>query len=376
MRTVPFFAPDIDENEMDAVTEVLRSGWLTTGPVADRFEREFREYTHARHALAVSSGTAALHLALKALEVGPGDEVITTPMTFCSTVHAILQVGATPVLADIGPDLNVDSDAVAAAITPRTRAVLAVHMAGLPCEMDRLRALGLPVIADAAHAFGAAYKGVPIGGDEADATAFSFYANKTITTAEGGMLTTSSEQLARRGRLLRLHGIERRGSSWRYEVVSDGYKYNLPDVLAAIGVAQLAKAERMRCRRAEIAAAYTEAFRGTEQIDTAPERADTRHAWHLYVLRLNCAISRDEFINELERQGIGCSVHFRPIHMHRWFANKVRMPLGCESAEREFARILSLPLHPLMTDEDVDSVIQAVRCSVERLCCSAASTFS
>ncbi len=380
MRTVPFHLPDIDEEEIAAVTEVLRSGWLTTGPRAAQFEQRFREYTGARHALAVSSGTAAIHLALKAFGIGPGDEVITTPMTFCSTVHSILQVGATPVLADIGEDLNIDPAMARALVTGRTRALLPVHMAGLACDMDDLRATAsahnLAIIADAAHACGSEYRGGPIGGAEADATAFSFYATKTITTGEGGMLTTESDAVAGTAKLMRSHGIDRDAwnrrageGAWFYEVVEDGYKYNLPDVAAAIGLVQLGKMERMRERRTRIARAYDEAFGIFEELELPPRRPERRHAWHLYIPRLRLealSISRGEFIEELRRLGVACSVHFIPIPLHPYFIHKVAMPMGCARALREYERLVSLPLHPRMSDEDVEHVIEAVTRTVSR----------
>ena len=379
MRKIPFHLPDIDEEEIAAVTDVLRSGWLTTGARAVEFERDFRAYTGAGHAVAVSSGTAAMHLALRGLEIGPGDELITTPMTFCSTVHAIIQAGARPVLADIGEDLNIDPAMARALVNGRTRGILPVHMAGLPCDMDALRVPDVALVADAAHACGSEYKGKPIGGAEADATAFSFYATKTITTGEGGMLTTESDALAGKARLLRLHGIDRDAwnrradeGNWFYEVVDDGYKYNLPDVLAAIGVAQLRKMERMRERRSAIAKAYDAAFGRAEELQLPPDRADCRHSWHLYILRLRLealAISRNEFIEELQKLGVNCSVHFIPIPLHSYFAEKVARPLGCERALREYERSVSLPLYPRMPEEDVAHVIRAVTQTVERHAC-------
>ncbi len=379
MKTVPFFVPEIGEEEIAAVTEVMRSGWITTGARAKQFEQDFQAYTSACHALAVSSGTAAIHLALRALGVGPGDEVITTPLTFCSTVHAIIETGATPVLADLGADLNLDPRAALAAVTSRTRALLPVHVAGLPCDMDGLRDVasrfGLKIVADAAHAFGAEYRGKPIGGNEADATAFSFYATKAITTAEGGMLTATSEAVAEKAALMRLHGIDRDAwtrrsdaGAWFYEVVEEGYKYNLPDVLAAIGAVQLGKAEELWRRRREIADEYNQAFRDIEELELPPERADSRHAWHLYILRLRLerlSLSRAGFIEALRQRGVNCSVHFIPIPLHRYFAGRVRLgqaeaPFGCERAMREYPRLVSLPLYPAMSIGDREHVIRAV----------------
>jgi len=268
---VAFSVPDLGEDAIEAVVDAIRSTWLTTGPRAEPFEREFQAYLGAAHALAVNSCTAAMHLALAALGVEPGDEVITPPLTFCATVNVILQVGATPVLADIGEELNLDPTRVEAMITPRTKAILPVHYGGLPCRMDAIWALaekhGLKVIEDGAHAAGAEYRGRKIGAGPSDAVCFSFYANKNMTTGEGGMVTTPSAELVEKMRMFALHGMSRdawnryaeRGS-WYYEVVECGFKYNLSDTLAAIGLVQLRKLDQMNARRAEIARQYNEAF--------------------------------------------------------------------------------------------------------------------
>ena len=367
---VPFSLPDITDAEIRAVTEVLRSGWITTGSRAAEFEEAFRTFTGARHALALNSCSAALHLALAALDIGPGDEVIATPLTFCATVNAILAVGAKPVLADIGADLNLDPDAVGAAITPATRAILPVHLAGLPCDMDRFRQIAgqhrLRVIEDAAHAAGAMYRGVPIGSGKSDAVAFSFYANKNLTTGEGGMVVTPSGELDARMRILSLQGIARdawrRSGEWHYEVVERGFKYNMSDIMAAIGIEQLRRLDSMNARRAEIAAEYNRAFSGFAEIETPPDRPECRHAWHLYVLRLNpdrLTLSRDEFITALGQRGIAASVHFIPIPLHPYYKSILKPP-DCPRAMSEYPRLVSLPLFSRMTGAQVQAVIDAV----------------
>ncbi len=368
---VPFSVPDITDAEIRAVTEVLRSGWLTTGLRAAEFEEAFRGFTGARHALALNSCSAALHLALAALDIGPGDEVITSPLTFCATVNAILAVGAKPVLADIGADLNLEPDAVRAAITPATRAILPVHLAGLPCHMDRIGQIAeqhrLRVIEDAAHAAGAMYRGVPIGSGKSDAVAFSFYANKNLTTGEGGMAVTPSGELDARMRVLSLQGIARdawrRSGDWHYEVVERGFKYNMSDIMAAIGIEQLRRLGGMNARRAEIAAEYNRAFSGFDEIETPPDRPECRHAWHLYALRLNpdrLTIGRDEFIAALAERGIAASVHFIPIPLQPYYKSILKPPPDCPRAMSEYPRLVSLPLFSRMSDEQAASVIEAV----------------
>jgi dTDP-4-amino-4,6-dideoxygalactose transaminase len=373
---IPFHRPSIGEEEIGEVVDTLRSGWLTTGPRTARFESEFREYVGASHAVALNSATAALHLALAALQIGPGDEVITTPMTFCATVQTILHVGATPVLADIGPDGNIAPEEIAARITPRTRAIVPVHLAGLPCELNAIHTLarehGLYVIEDAAHAAGAHYDGRPIGaGSASDAVAFSFYATKNLTTGEGGMLTTGRADLAQTVRMLSLHGTSHDAwdrytdhGGWHYDVVAHGFKYNLSDIQSAIGIHQLRKLEQfVRCRTGQ-AAVYNRELAGNDCVELPPDRAGCRHAWHLYILRLHLdrlQIDREEFIQSLRRRGIHTSVHFIPIPLHPFFA---RMPLAahpCSQALALYPRIVSLPLYPALTEDQVHYIAQSVR---------------
>lgn len=383
---IRFHHPSIGEEEINEVVDTLRSGWLTTGPRVARFEREFSERVGAPHALAVNSATAALHLALAGLEIGPGDEVITTPMTFCATVHSILHVGATPVLADIGSDGNIDPGEIEKRITNRTRAIIPVHLAGLPCDMNAIWALaqrrGIHVIEDAAHAAGACYEGRPIGAGSAggegasDAVAFSFYATKNLTTGEGGMVTTHRAALAETMRMLSLHGTSRHAwdryterGDWHYDVLAHGFKYNLSDIQAAIGIHQLRKLEQFTDRRALYAGMYNHAFAGMEEVELPPDNPNCRHAWHLYILRLHLRrlkIDRAEFICQMRRRRVGTSVHFIPIPMHSFFA---RLPLArdkCPRALDLYPRIVSLPLYPAMTEAQVQYVAQTVREVLER----------
>lgn len=379
-QLIPFHVPSIGEEEIREVEATLRSGWLTTGPRTAQFEKEFAAYVGAPYALGLNSATSGLHVALAALEIGPGDEVITTPLTFCSTVHTILHVGAKPVLADVAADGNIDPAEIERAITPRTRAIVPVHLGGLPCDMEAIwniaRRHGLFVIEDAAHAAGARFDGCPIGmapetGEASDAVVFSFYATKNMTTGEGGMVTTRNEALAARMRILALHGMSRdawnryteRGS-WYYEVVAQGFKYNLTDIQSALGIHQLRKLDSFIETRARYASLYNAAFAGLEEIEVPSDSPRVRHAWHLYAIRLrleNLHIGRQEFIEQLRARGIGTSVHFIPIPKHPFFA---RMPLGPRHPARAldlFERIVSLPLYPAMTEQQVGYVARSVR---------------
>lgn len=379
---VPFHRPSIGCEEIDEVVRTLRSGWLTSGPRTAQFEQEFRSYVGAPHALAVNSCTAGMHVALAALGVGRGAEVITTPLTFCATVNVILHVGATPVLADIGMDGNIDPRSIAARITERTRAIIPVHLAGLPCDMEAIWTLAsrrrLFVVEDCAHAAGARYGNWPIGagnpetGRYSAAAAFSFYATKNMTTGEGGMVTTHDDELADSMRVLCLHGISKdawnrysdRGN-WYYQVLTAGFKYNLSDVQSAIGLHQLRKLEGFIDARTRYARMYNEVLGDCEELELPPERSDSRHAWHLYMLRLNLhklTISRDEFIDRLRERRIGTSVHFIPIPLHPFFAPFAERPENqCPRALELYSRLISLPLYPAMTEAQVEYVAQTVR---------------
>ena len=378
---IPFHRPSIGDEEVAEVTRTLYSGWLTTGPRAAQFEREFADYVRAPHAVAVNSATAGLHLALAALGIGPGDEVITSPMTFCATVQAILHVGATPVLADIAPNGNIDPERIERRITSRTRAIIPVHLAGLPCDMRRIWALarerGLYVVEDAAHAAGAFYEerpigaGPPAGGAASDACVFSFYATKNLTTGEGGMITTHHASLAEKIRMLALHGVSHDAwdrytehGSWRYDVLAHGFKYNLSDIQASIGIHQLRKLDLFINTRAMYARMYNQAFAGLDEVELPPDSLLCRHAWHLYILRLNpekLAIDRGEFIRQLHQKGVGSSVHFIPIPLLRFFADLPLAQDSCPRACELFPRIVSLPLYPAMTEEEVHHVASSVR---------------
>ena len=371
---LPFSPPMIGEQEIAEVSDTLRSGWITTGPKTKKFEQEFAQYVGVPAALAVNSCTAALHIALARLGIGPGDEVITTPMTFCSSVNVIEHVGARPVLADVEPDtLNIDPVQVEAKITPRTKAIMPVHYTGHPCEMDALLDLAhqheLHIVEDAAHALPARYKGRLIG-SLGTLTAFSFYATKNLTTAEGGMLTGPPE-LLEEARIWSLHGMSRdawkrydAGGSWYYEVVLPGFKYNMTDIQASLGLWQLRRLEDFQSRRREIVGAYNRAFSGIDALEIPVERPAVTHAWHLYVLRLRpetLRIDRNRFIEELGARNIGTSVHFIPIHLHPYYRDKYGYkPDDLPVAYQNYQRVISLPLNPGLSNEDVTDVIEAV----------------
>jgi len=372
---LPFAPPMIGEEEIAEVVDTLRSNWITTGPKTRQFETDFAAYLQAPGALALSSCTAALHTALVSARVGPGDEVITTPMTFAASVNVIEHVGARPVLVDVEPDtLNLDPRAVDAAVTARTRAILAVHYAGHPADLDPLCAIAdarkCILVEDAAHALPARYRGRPIG-SRGNPTAFSFYATKNLTTAEGGMLTAAPEFLAQ-ARIVGLHGMNRdawkryaQGGSWYYEVLLPGFKYNMTDIQAALGLWQLRKLARFQQRRAEIVDQYNRAFGDEPALELPVSRAEVEHAWHLYVLRLRLdalSIDRNRFIQELAARNIGTSVHFIPIHLHPYYRDRYRFsPASFPVAYANYERMLSLPLAPRLSDGDVSDVIEAVR---------------
>ncbi len=371
---LPYSPPMIGAEEIDEVVDTLRSDWITTGPKTRRFEADFAAFTGAPGALALNSCTAGLHTALAALNIGPDDEVITTPMTFAATVNVVEHVGARPVLVDVEPDtLNLDPRRVPAAITPRTKVLLPVHYTGHPVELDAMQAIadthGLTLLEDAAHALPARYKGRLIGAG-ANPVAFSFYATKNLTTAEGGMLTGAPDFL-QRARLVSLHGMSHdawkrydKGGSWFYEVVYPGFKYNMTDIQAALGLWQLKKLPGFHARRADIAARYNAAFGADAALEIPTVRPEVEPAWHLYVLRLHpeaLTIDRNRFIEELRDRNIATSVHFIPIHLHPYYRDKYGYaPEDFPVANAAFARMLSLPLYPRMSDGDVADVIEAV----------------
>jgi perosamine synthetase len=371
---LPFALPDTDDAEVAAVSEVIRSGWLTTGAKTRAFETRFASYVGAKHAIAVNSCTAAMHLALEAAGVKPGDRVVTTPYTFAATAEVIRYMGAHPLLVDVCPDtLNIDPNRVAEAVKrERVAAIMPVHIAGEPCAMADLEAIAgeIPIIEDAAHALPTKYAGELIG-RRSKFTCFSFYATKTLATGEGGMLTTNDDQAADRCRMMSLHGISRDAwkrytaeGTWTYDIIAPGYKYNLTDVAAALGLVQLDKLERMWHRRVEIARRYDAAFARVAALEVPTRTAANQHAWHLYMLRIDnerVVGGRDRVMDELRRRNIGASVHFIPLHLHSYYRDTYGYkPEDFPIATREFRREISLPIYSRMVDQDVDDVIDAV----------------
>jgi dTDP-4-amino-4,6-dideoxygalactose transaminase len=377
-ESLPFALPDIGEDEINEVVDSLKTGWLTTGPKTKRFEEEFAAFVGKDiKAIAVNSATAGLHLALEAVGVGPGDEVITTPYTFTATAEVIRYLGADPVFVDIKPEtLNIDPSRIVTAITSKTKAIIPVHFGGLPCDMKAILRIahsnGLKIIEDAAHAFPATYEKKLIGTLDSDAAVFSFYATKTITTGEGGMITTRNNDLADRCKVMRLHGIsndvfDRYNSSkpsWYYEVIAPGYKYNMTDLVAAIGIHQLKKAWFFQKRRTEIAERYDVELRDLPIISPPKALNDDVHAWHLYVIRLNknTDIRREAFIEKMVAKGIGCSVHFIPLHIHPYWRTMYKLkPQDFPQALAAYERAVSLPIYTKMTDDDQLHVIDAIK---------------
>jgi dTDP-4-amino-4,6-dideoxygalactose transaminase len=376
---LPFALPDIGEDEIAEVVDTLRSGWVTTGPRARRFEADFAAFLgdESLQCVAVNSATAGLHLALEALAIGPGDEVITSTHTFTATAEVVRYLGADVTLVDIDPTtINLDPRAVEAAITPRTKAIIPVHYGGLAADMaailDIARRHGLKVVEDAAHALPTTSGRHLVGTLASEAAVFSFYANKTITTGEGGMLVTRDEALARRARVMRLHGMSRDAfdrfiatvPSWYYEIVAPGFKYNLTDIAAALGLQQLKKARRFRERREQIARRFTEAFVDLPVITPPTAPPGELHAWHLYALRLadGASLGRDRLIEQLFERGIGCSVHYIPLHQQPYWRDRYGLSATMfPHSQRVYEHQLSLPIYTRMSDDDVERVIDAVR---------------
>jgi perosamine synthetase len=372
---LPFHRPRIEEDEIAEVVDTLRGGWLTTGPRTKRFEREFAEYVGAQHAVAVNSATAAMHLALDAIGLQPGDEVIIPAYTFTATGEVVMYFGARPVLVDVdATTINIEPAAVESAITDKTRAVICVDLAGTPCDYDALRDIcsrhNLILISDAAHALPARYKGELVG-TLADLTAFSFYVTKPLATGEGGMLVTDNAAWAERAQMMSLHGMSHDAwkrhtaeGSWYYEVMAPGYKYNLTDVAAALGLRQLTKQDRFRAERAAIATHYTAAFSEIPEVEAPTVPDDVETAWHLYLLRLNLdrlTVDRAKVIEALGAEGIGTSVHFIPLHLHPAYKDRYGYtPDSFPVAYREYRRAISLPIFPGMTEDDVHDVVAAV----------------
>ncbi len=375
-KFLPYALPLLGEEEKAEVLKVLDSGWITTGPRTFEFEKRLASFTGAAHAVALSSCTAALHVSLAALGVGEGDEVITSTMTFCSTANVVLHLKAKPVLADVEPGtLTISPEEISRRMTARTKAILPVHYGGHPCRMDEIARMaagrGVPVVEDAAHALGAVYKGKNVGTMSA-ATCFSFYAIKNVTTGEGGAVVTDDGELAARIRLYSLHGMSKdawkrytSAGSWYYEVMYPGFKYNMTDIQAALGLCQLAKIDQFAARRDRIVSAYDREFADLDEITTLSVDAGVRHARHLYPIMLNLdrlTIDRARFIEELKAENVGTTVNFVPVHMHPYYRDtfgfrREDFPVAAQA----YDRLISLPLYPKMTDEDAADVVKAVR---------------
>ena len=371
---LPYGRQSISEEDIAAVVETLKSDWLTTGPKVEEFETAFASFVGAEHAVAVSSGTAALHAAVSALGIGPGDEVIVPAMTFAATANCVVFQGAAPVFADVIDDtLLIDPECVSALVTPRTRAVIAVDYAGQPCDYQALRAIlepgGIPLIADACHAPGGKYQGTPVG-TLADLSTFSFHPVKHIATGEGGMVTTDHHEFAQHMRVFRNHGIttdhrqrSERGS-WFYEMVDLGYNYRLSDLQCALGLSQLKNLDAWAEQRRGIAARYISALSEIQGVEPLAIRAGVQHAFHLFVIRLTddrLGSRRGEIFAALRAEGIGVNVHYVPVHLHPFYKQRFGTEPGlCPVAETEYGRILSLPIFPAMTENDVDDVVTAV----------------
>ena len=372
---IPYGRQTIDEDDIKAVADVLRSDWLTTGPKVSEFEEAFARYVGAKHAVSVSSGTAALHGAMYAIGIKPGDEVIVPPITFAATANCIVYQSGTPVFADVDPDtLLLDQAKVEEKITEKTRAIIGVDYAGQPCDWDRLREIAdrykLRLVADACHALGAKYKGRKTG-SLADLNIFSFHPVKHITTGEGGIITTDNADYADRMRIFRNHGIttdhhqREAQDSWLYEMVDLGYNYRITDFQCALGISQLQKLPKFLERRREIAACYDEAFAGLSGIIPLAVRPDVLHAFHLYVVRIDSrvlGIDRTVLFTSLREKGIGVNVHYIPVYVHPYYREKFDTRPGlCPNAEAAYEQIISLPMFPGMTDEDIDYVLKSIK---------------
>ena len=380
---LPFALPEIGEEEINEVVDALRSGWVTTGPKTRRFEQDFAAFLgdESLHCIAVNSATAGLHLALEAIGIQPGDEVITTTHTFTATAEVVRYLGADVKLVDIDPaTLNIDPAAIEAAITPKTKAIMPVHYAGLAVDMDAILAIArrhnLKVVEDAAHALPTTHAGQLIGTLGSDVTVFSFYANKTITTGEGGMLVTRDADIAARAKVMRLHGINRdafdrftaKVPSWYYEIVAPGFKYNLTDIAAALGLHQLKRARGFQEKRTRLAARYNELLADLPLILPPMPKDGDLHSWHLYVVRLkdDAGLSRDALIEALFAAGIGCSVHYIPLHLHPYWRERYDLKAAdFPHSQKAYEQMLSLPLYTRMSEADVDRVVDAVRAALK-----------
>ena len=385
-KFLPYCLPLIGEEEIAEVTDSLRSGWVTTGPKVKQFEGDVQKYVNCSHAIAVNSCTAGLHITLTAMGVGPGDEVILPSLTFCATANVVVHRGAKPVLVDVQDDFNISPEAIEAAITPRTKVIIPVHYGGMACDLKEIYEIAsrhnIAVLEDGAHAIGITYNGYKIGSDDLvlqewhkgvqSAVVYSFYATKNMTTGEGGLIATAHEDLANHMRILSLHGMSRdawkrysSAGSWYYEVIDSGYKYNMTDIQAALGIHQLRRLDGFIETRQQYAAMYDAAFAEMPEIITPVKHADRSHAYHLYVIRLNqemLTIDRAQFIEKLKEFNVGTSVHYIPVHLHPFYQKQFGYKRGDLSKTEEiYDSIVSLPLYPLMRPEDAEYVIEVVK---------------
>lgn len=368
---IPYGKQTIDQDDIQAVVDVLKSDFLTTGPKIAEFEQTVADYVGAKYAVAISNGTSALHAACFAAGIGPGDEVITTPLTFAASANCVLYCGGTPVFADVDPKTyNIDPEDIQRKITDRTKAIIAVHLAGQPCDMDAIHSIarehGLIVIEDGAHALGSVYKGKKVG-SMSDMTTFSFHPVKPITTGEGGMIVTDNEDFYKKMILFRSHGITRDDSMmtrndgpWFYQQFDLGYNYRITDIQCALGCSQMKKLDRFLARRKEIVARYNEAFADCDNIITPYQLSDTESGWHLYIVQVkNC--DRRQVFEAMREKGIGVNVHYIPVYMHPYYQEHGYENVHCANAEEIYSHIISLPLYPGLTSEQQDYVIDTLK---------------
>lgn len=368
---IPYGKQTIDQDDIQAVVDVLQSDFLTTGPKIAEFEQILADYVGAKYAVAISNGTSALHAACFAAGIGPGDEVITTPLTFAASANCVLYCGGTPVFADVDPKTyNIDPEDIQRKITDRTKAIIAVHLAGQPCDMDAIHSIarehGLIVIEDGAHALGSVYKGKKVG-SMSDMTTFSFHPVKPITTGEGGMIVTDNEDFYKKMILFRSHGITRDDSMmtrndgpWFYQQFDLGYNYRITDIQCALGCSQMKKLDRFLALRKEIVAHYNEAFADCDNIITPYQLSDTESGWHLYIVQVkNC--DRRQVFEKMREKGIGVNVHYIPVYMHPYYQEHGYENVHCANAEEIYSHIISLPLYPGLTSEQQDYVIDTLK---------------
>lgn len=368
---IPYGKQTIEQDDIQAVVDVLKSDFLTTGPKIAEFEQTVADYVGAKYAVAISNGTSALHAACFAAGIGPGDEVITTPLTFAASANCVLYCGGTPVFADVDPKTyNIDPEDIRRKITDRTKAIIAVHLAGQPCDMDAIHSIarehGLIVIEDGAHALGSVYKGKKVG-SLSDMTTFSFHPVKPITTGEGGMIVTDNEEFYKKMALFRSHGITRDDSMmtrndgpWFYQQFDLGYNYRITDIQCALGCSQMKKLDRFLARRKEIVVRYNEAFADCDNIITPYQLSDTESGWHLYIVQVkNC--DRRQVFEAMREKGIGVNVHYIPVYMHPYYQEHGYENVHCANAEEIYSHIISLPLYPGLTSEQQDYVIDTLK---------------